>query len=60
MLTMPQQLKIGEKQETFCIIYTSSTHLINVNVTKCTSNDVENMVKIENSEIICFIKSLDF
>lgn len=56
-LTRQQQLKVGEKHRAFCIIYTSSTtHFINVNLTKSMSNAIEYIVEREKLKITGFTK----
>ena len=55
---MQQQLKVSEKQRAFFIVYTSSTtHFIDVTLTKCMFKNTEDTVKIEKeSEISDFPK----
>lgn len=60
-LTRQQQLKVGEKHRAFCIIYTSSTtHFINVNLTKSMSNAIEYTVEREKNSKLLVSLSLGF
>lgn len=57
---MQQRLKVGKKTEGI-LYYLHTIYSNNVNITKCTPNDIEDIVKIrKNSEVICFIKNLGF
>lgn len=52
---------MGEKHRTFYIIYTSSTtHFINVNLTKNMSNAIEYIVKREKNSKLLVSLSLGF
>lgn len=54
MLKMQQQPKVGEKQRVVYVIYTPSTiHFVNVTLTNCSSNDIDDIRKGEkNFEIM--------